>query len=149
MYQFLDREPAALAPGHRFILTALRGWAAAAHAGLCPPRALAVPFARDGALDALTAFHLAALLLARHGLVGGTATAAPVNDEEAVALALWTGAAHDPEHAATALARLLPPACAATALRAMHHAAGELAAAGLPLTPAPAPRYPTKARSTR
>lgn len=92
MYAYLDRPVRDLAETDLFLVSAMRGWVAAARSGRCACGALRRGFEARAVADALTNFATAMALVDRHGI--GMFRLAPVagccvTDDEARLLSLF------------------------------------------------------------
>ncbi|WP_419807625.1 hypothetical protein [Sphingomonas sp.] len=108
MYTYLDRRTSELAEADLFVLSAMRGWVAAARGGRCVCHALARGFEQRGVLEALMEFATAMALVDRFGRAQfrfGAIACVRVTDDEARLLSLFAlGRAGDREGVAIAAA---------------------------------------------
>lgn len=134
MYAFVDRPVAALPPGGKFALWAMRGWLHAASKGVCPPGQLAPAFARHGVLPALPHVHRLLAEINRRGretIAFAPLDHALVTDDEAVMLQLWRDAGGNPPRAQETLSLLLEAEAVGSAFAALLAGAARLSAQGL------------------
>ncbi|MCK9542466.1 MAG: hypothetical protein M0R03_10615 [Novosphingobium sp.] len=138
MYDLIDRPVAALRDDARFLLWAMRGWAFTVERGTCPPLALCRGFASIDAQAALPDFHIAMVLLNRHGrdrIALAPLRCRRIVDHEAVLLALWRDlslARFDKARATLAL--LVEDTAITPVYRALTAASAKLALAGCELS---------------
>ncbi|MXO64588.1 hypothetical protein [Altericroceibacterium endophyticum] len=96
MYQFVDQPITRLEQGSQFLLAAMRAWEWSALDHRCPKIGLSVSFAQIGLLQALGDFHELMMMLGITSSGQRSFAAnrhAPVNEGEAILLAVWSDVA--------------------------------------------------------
>ena len=91
MYEYLDRDITGLDIGARFLIRAIRNWRIAVENRGCPAAEVVSAFERHGVMDALPHFHLAMMILRRHGvqrLDFGDPASTMAHEGEALVIAL-------------------------------------------------------------
>jgi hypothetical protein len=92
MYLFVDRHVSLLANDGRFLLWAMRTWAAAVARRTCAPQALLPGFSALGASMALPTFHMVSALINQHArdqLGMAPIACHTIAEHEAVLLSIW------------------------------------------------------------
>jgi hypothetical protein len=144
MYEYVDRPIAALDPGSRLLVWAMRHWVAATTSRRCAQAAIGPAFAKFGALDALPHFHMSLMILSREAsqqLSFAPLHCLHVGEDEALLLRLFASRGH--HHTLQGTLALIVDAAAVSSLRAaMTATALSLEMVGLlPIPPAPLPSH--------
>lgn len=138
MYELIDRPPASLGTGERFLLDSIRLWVSARAACQCPASHVAAHFARTGALDMLADFHALMVHLSSNARVPITINCkcGLVTDDESVLLTLARDLVTGRDaKARTTLSLLVAEAAIAPTFCALARTAAMLGEVGLPLGP--------------